>query len=120
MNLRDFIGKHITIVVVRGHAEASFGPTDDLHRGCVRYKVLEFAVRDETGVNVLLLVVFVEHFLHNGPAKGKKTRKEGTYVSTEICRHVQHVKQMCWKSYASEFISIFMCEKKSIFMYAYV
>mmetsp|Transcript_36594 Transcript_36594/g.92741 ORF Transcript_36594/g.92741 Transcript_36594/m.92741 type:complete len:371 (-) Transcript_36594:54-1166(-) len=69
VHLRDLVGEHVAVVVVRRHAEAAIGPPDDLHRGRVRDQVRELAaglVEQPCG-EVLLLVVRVEGRLHRRP-----------------------------------------------------
>jgi hypothetical protein len=40
MYLGDLISQHISIIIVRSHAEAPLGPSDDLHGGSIRDQVL--------------------------------------------------------------------------------
>lgn len=54
VHLRDLVGEHVTVVVVRDHAEASLGPTNDLHGGGIRDQVSQLAIGDNASVNVLL------------------------------------------------------------------
>mmetsp|Transcript_10 Transcript_10/g.24 ORF Transcript_10/g.24 Transcript_10/m.24 type:complete len:265 (+) Transcript_10:93-887(+) len=43
VHLGNLIGQHISIVVMGGHSESSIGPTNQLHGGCIRDKMDEFA-----------------------------------------------------------------------------
>jgi hypothetical protein len=45
MDLRNLIGKHITIVVVSGHTKATIRPANQLHRRSIRYQMLQLATR---------------------------------------------------------------------------
>ena len=47
--------------------EAPLGPAYDLHSGGVTDEVLQLARGDELGVDELLLVGLIKHFLHDRP-----------------------------------------------------
>ena len=69
MNLCNLIGKHITIVVVSRHTESSIGPTDQLHRGSIRDKMLQISSRPikQTLLQEFILVTFIKDLLHCSP-----------------------------------------------------
>ena len=69
VHLCDLIGEHVTVVVVRGHAEATIRPADDLHRRRVRDQVRQLIANlgEETGLLELLEVMLIEDLLHRGP-----------------------------------------------------
>mmetsp|Transcript_44335 Transcript_44335/g.106524 ORF Transcript_44335/g.106524 Transcript_44335/m.106524 type:complete len:561 (-) Transcript_44335:17-1699(-) len=69
VHLRDLVGEHVAVIVVRRHAEAAIGPPDDLHRCRVGDQMGELAsaLVEQPCREVLLLVVRVEGLLHRRP-----------------------------------------------------
>ena len=51
--------------------EAALGPAYNLHGGGVTDQVLQLAGGNQLGVDELLLIGVVEHFLHDRPAEGE-------------------------------------------------
>ena len=74
MDLGQLIRQHVTVVVVRAHAEAALAPLHQFHGRNVGEEVLQFAAAvggadtsEETFGSKILLVMFVEHFAANLP-----------------------------------------------------
>mmetsp|Transcript_18299 Transcript_18299/g.50451 ORF Transcript_18299/g.50451 Transcript_18299/m.50451 type:complete len:316 (-) Transcript_18299:55-1002(-) len=69
VDLGNFVGEHVAIVVVGRHTEATASPSDNLHRCSVRNQMWQIttALVKKPGRKELNLVMLVKGRLHSGP-----------------------------------------------------